>query len=58
MVLQFYIFVNSISVISGRLVGDNGRLCATEPSLRLERFTPQAGLKPGTARSVGQRLAY
>ena len=27
-----------------------------EPRLRLERFPPQAGLEPGTARSVGQRL--
>ena len=29
--LQFYIFFNSISVISGQCKGDNKRLCAMEP---------------------------
>ena len=28
--------------------------CALEPHLRLKRSQPQAGLKLGTARSVGQ----
>ena len=32
-------------------MGDNERLCAMEPPLRLKRSWPQAGLKPGTARS-------
>ena len=35
------------------LLGDNERLCATVPRLRLELFPPQAGLKPRTARSAG-----
>ena len=30
---DFMSFFNSISVISGHLVGDNERLCATEPFL-------------------------
>ena len=29
-------------------MGDNERLCAMEPGLRLKRFSPQAGLEPGT----------
>ena len=33
---------------------DNERLCAMAASL--ESFPPTVGLKPGTARSVGQRL--
>ena len=32
--------LNSISVISGQLEGDNGRLCAMEPPLLLIRFPP------------------
>ena len=39
-----------------RLEFDNERLCAMELRLRPERFPPPAGLEPGTARSVGQRL--
>ena len=27
-----------------------------EPRLQLKRYSPQAGLKPGTARLLGQRL--
>ena len=42
--LQFYVLFNSISIISGQWEGDNERLCAMEPSLRLERFLPGAGL--------------
>ena len=56
--LQFYVIFNSISVISGRWPGDNKRLCAIESRLRLKRSVPLAMLEPGTARSVGQRLAY
>ena len=41
---------NTISVISGRWVDDNERLCAMEPNLRLKRSTPQAGLQDKTAR--------
>ena len=33
--LQFYIFFNSISVISRWWVGDNERLCAIEPRVWL-----------------------
>ena len=43
---------NSISVISGRCLADNVRLCAMEPRLRLERFPPKAGLEAEMARSV------
>ena len=103
--LQFYFLSNSISVISGRCMGDNEWLCAMEPHsrlkdarlkqglkkrllgqqasalptgapisgrckdgnerlcpmecrLQLDRFPPQAGLKLGTASSVGQRLTH
>ena len=31
-------------------MGDNERLYALVPRLRLKRHSPQAGLKPGTAR--------
>ena len=54
--LRLYVLFNRISVISGRWMSDNKRLCAMEPRLRLERFPPQVELRPGTARSVGQRL--
>ena len=37
-----------------RWEGDNERLCAMEPRLRLERFQLQTCLKPRTARSVGR----
>ena len=47
---------NSITVISGWWADDTERLCKTEPNLCLRRFLPQAGLKLGTARSVGQCL--
>ena len=49
---------NRISVISGQSEVDNERLCAIDPCLRLERFPPLTGLKPGTAGSVGQHLTY
>ena len=52
--LPFYILFNSISVISGQWAGDNERLCAVEPSLRLKISWLQAELKPGITRSVGQ----
>ena len=48
---------NGISVVSGRLVEDNERLCATEPCLRLKRFLyPRIEL--GTGTSAIQRQAY
>ena len=56
--LQCYILFNSISVISGQWMGDNEKLCATKPHLQLKRSSPQAGLKPGTARSAGQHLTH
>ena len=55
---RFYDLLNSILVISGQWLDENERLCSTETRLRLEKFLPQAGLEPGTARSVGQRLTY
>ena len=39
-------------------MGDYEWLYAMEPRLQLERSTLQAGLEPGTARSIGQRLTY
>ena len=36
--LRFYVLFNSISVISGRCLDDNERLCARELRLRLRRF--------------------
>ena len=39
-------------------MGDNERLCAMEPRLRFEKFTPSAGLQSGTTISAGQRLTY
>ena len=51
--LLFYNLFNSISLISGYWLDDNDRLCAMEPCLQLERFLPQAGLQPETARSAG-----
>ena len=53
--LLFYIPFYSISVISGRCLDDDVRLCAVESCLRLERLQLQAGMELGTARSVGQR---
>ena len=44
-------FFNSISVISGRLVGDNERLCAMEPCLQMKK--KKRGIEPWTAKSVG-----
>ena len=52
---DFTPFLNSISVISGLLEGDNERLSAMK-ILRLERFPSPAGLVSGTARSAGKRL--
>ena len=56
--LRFYVIFNSISVISGRWLVDNERMCAIEPILRSERFPPQARLEPGIARSEGERLTH
>ena len=56
--MRFCVLFNSISAISGQWAGDNGRLCATKARLRLKRSPPQAGLEPGNARLVGQRLIY
>ena len=48
--LQFYVLLNSVSVISGRWTDGYERLCAMESRLRLKRSPPQAGIEPGTAR--------
>ena len=45
-VRRVYVLFNNISVISGRWVDDNGRLCAMKPRLRLRRFRPQRGSNP------------
>ena len=50
----FYVFFNRIF----SHLGDNERLCAMEPRLRLERIPSQAALEPGTATSVSQRFTY
>ena len=56
--MQFYVLFNSISVISGRWVGDNKRVSALESRSWLQRSTFLAGLEPETARSAGQHLTY
>ena len=38
--MRFYVLFNSISVISGRCLADNERLCAMELRLWLRRFHP------------------
>ena len=50
------ILFNSISVISGRCAGDNKRLYAMEPHLRLKRFPPQAGIERGITGKIGMYL--
>ena len=52
--LRFYVIFNSISIISGRWVGENERMCVIEPRLRFKRFS-LPGIDLGTARSSGQR---
>ena len=56
--LRFYALFNSISVISGQLMGDNERLCAVKSHLHLKRFFPQMGIELRTARSAGQHITY
>ena len=61
--LRFYVLFNcySISVIhvSGRYEVDNDKLCEMEPRrFTVAKMSPRAGLEPGTARSVGQRLTH
>ena len=46
---NFMPFLNSVSVLAGRWVGDNERLCEMEP-LHLKRFPPHAGHEPRTVR--------
>ena len=45
--LQFYVFSNNISVISGSWAEDNERVCAMEPYLQLRRFPLEQGMIPG-----------
>ena len=49
---QFYVLFNSISIISGRLEGDNEKLCAMKSSLQLKRSPPEAGLEPTTQYNI------
>ena len=55
--LRIYVLFNSISVISGRLEGDNKRLCAMEPCLLLIRFHLRES-NSERSRSSGQRFAH
>ena len=57
MTCDFTSFSVVFSVISGQWDDDIVRLCGMEPGLRLhKRFLLEAWIKPGTARSAGQRL--
>ena len=47
---------NEIYSIKGLSFG--GKDYTKEPRLRLKRSSPQIGLEPRTARSIGQRLSY
>ena len=49
--------MKSNSVISGRWLSVNERLCAMESRLRMKIFLPPE-IELGTARSAGQRLVY
>ena len=44
---RFYVLFNSHIRMVWK--GNNEKLCAMEPCLRLERIPPTAGLEPGTA---------
>ena len=55
--MRFYVLFNSVSVISGRCMDDNERLCAMELRLRLRRYTSSEDRTRFT-RSVGQRLTH
>ena len=50
--LRFYILFHSISVISGRWVDENEKLC-TGTLFTVEKILPRAGLELGIARLVG-----
>ena len=43
--LRFYVLFNIISVISGRYLNDNERLCAMELRLRVEKISPRERIK-------------
>ena len=53
--LRFYLLFNSILVITGGRVVDNESVCNGIPCT-VKKISPSAGLKPGTARSAGERL--
>ena len=54
-VLRFYVLFNSISVILGRWAGDNERLCAMEPRLRLKTHSY---LALGGARTNDREISW
>ena len=56
--LRFYVIFNSILVISGRWEDANNRLFEMDFPFTVEKISPRAGLKLGTARSVDQRLTH
>ena len=45
--LRFYVLFNSISVISGRCLDDNERLCAMELRLWFEKISPRVRIELG-----------
>ena len=55
--MRFYVLFNSVSVISGRCMDDNERLCAMILRLRLRRYTSSEDRTRFT-RSIGQRLTH
>ena len=58
MICDFTSISTVFPVISGRWASNNEMLCAMETRFRLKRPPLRAGLERGTARSVGQLLAY
>ena len=54
--LQFYVLINSISVIFRTMGGCFRKAVCNRTPFTSEKISPRAGLEPGTARSVDQRL--
>ena len=52
--LRFYVIFNSISVISGRWEGNNGRLCAKEPRLRVVKYRVEHGSNAGYSQNYNK----
>ena len=56
--LRFYILFDSISVISGQWEVDDEKVVCNGTPFMVWKILPQAGLKLGTPRSVGQCLTH